>query len=150
MSNIPKPPKDKRTRAYKEWKAKYDAAPDGLGDVIESFTKATGIKKAVKAISYSLDVDCGCDDRKERINKMLRFKPLDCFNQQEFDFLTQFYNEKTGKFKEAGSIGSEDVKRLVEIHNRVSPRKTTFKGTCTSCFINSVFKPLSDMYIQYL
>jgi len=150
MSNIPKAPKDKRTKAFKEWKAKYDATPDGLGDVVESVTKATGIKKVVEAVSSSLNVDCGCDERKSKMNQILRFKPLDCFNEEEFTFLSQFYNEKEGKFKESGSIKSEDVKRLIKIHNRVSPRKTSFSGTCTPCFQNSVFKPLSDMYIQYL
>lgn len=150
MSNIPEPPKDKRTKAYKAWKAKYDAAPDGLGDVIESVTKATGIKKVVDAVSSSLNVDCGCDDRKLKINQILRFKPLDCFNEEEFNFLSQFYNEKEGRFKESGSISGEDVKRLVQIHNRVSPRQVSFDGTCSPCFKNSILKPLSDMYIQYL
>ena len=40
-----KKPKDKRTKEYKEWKAKFDVEqakkPDGLGDVVESITKAT-------------------------------------------------------------------------------------------------------------
>lgn len=36
----------------------------GLGDTIEKITKATGIKKVVD----SLDVDCGCDKRKESLN----------------------------------------------------------------------------------
>lgn len=36
----------------------------GLGDTIEKITKATGIKKVVD----SLDVDCGCDERKESLN----------------------------------------------------------------------------------
>lgn len=45
--STPKAPKDKRTKAYKEWKAKYDSAPKGLGDTIEKITTATGIKKAV-------------------------------------------------------------------------------------------------------
>ena len=40
-----KAPKDKRTKAYKEWKKKFDAAPEGLGDTVEKVTEATGIKK---------------------------------------------------------------------------------------------------------
>ena len=39
---------------------------EGLGDSIEKFTKATGIKKAVEII---LGEDCGCDKRKEILNK---------------------------------------------------------------------------------
>ena len=41
-----KEPKDKRTKAYKEWKAQSE----GLGDVIEKITEATGIKKVVENI----------------------------------------------------------------------------------------------------
>ena len=41
---------DKRTREYKEWKANFELEqakkPEGLGDVIKTITKATGIDKA--------------------------------------------------------------------------------------------------------
>ena len=47
-----KEPKDKRTKAYKEWKKNFDAKNQnkskGLGDDIEKITEATGIKKVVK------------------------------------------------------------------------------------------------------
>ena len=45
MSKIPNKPKDKRTKAYKEWVAKYESNSSGLGDTIEKITKATGVKK---------------------------------------------------------------------------------------------------------
>ena len=45
--NTSKPPKDKRTKEYKEWKANHEKASNGLGDQVEKITKATGIKKAV-------------------------------------------------------------------------------------------------------
>tara|TARA_R100001163_G_C5052540_1_gene189181 strand:+ start:332 stop:493 length:162 start_codon:yes stop_codon:yes gene_type:complete len=41
----------------------------GLGDTIEAITKATGIKKVVKKISEATGKDCGCDKRKEYLNK---------------------------------------------------------------------------------
>ena len=40
----------------------------GLGDTIENFTKATGIKKAVDAISNATGKDCGCEERKRKLN----------------------------------------------------------------------------------
>jgi hypothetical protein len=46
----------------------------GLGDAVESFTKATGIKKAVDIISTAVDTDCGCGKRKELLNKYFPFK----------------------------------------------------------------------------
>ena len=39
----------------------------GLGDKIESFTKATGIKKVVDKVSQGLNIPCGCQQRKEKI-----------------------------------------------------------------------------------
>jgi hypothetical protein len=44
--------------------------PKGLGDKIESFTKVTGIKKVVDAVSQGLNIPCGCQQRKETLNKM--------------------------------------------------------------------------------
>ena len=42
----------------------------GLGDRIESFTKATGIKKMFDTVSQGLNIPCGCDQRKDYLNKM--------------------------------------------------------------------------------
>ena len=41
----------------------------GFGDTIEAITKATGIKKVVEKISEATGKDCGCDKRKEYLNK---------------------------------------------------------------------------------
>jgi hypothetical protein len=41
----------------------------GLGDTIEKFTQATGIKKAVEKIAEAVGVDdCGCEARKNMLN----------------------------------------------------------------------------------
>ena len=44
--------------------------PRGLGDKIESFTKATGIKKMVDTVSQGLNIPCGRSQRKDYLNKM--------------------------------------------------------------------------------
>ena len=46
----------------------------GLGDSIEKFTKATGIKKVVNTISKVTGKDCGCGKRKETLNKVFPYK----------------------------------------------------------------------------
>ena len=47
----------------------------GLGDTVEKFTKATGIKKAVDVVSKAMDKkDCGCKGRKDKLNKMFPYK----------------------------------------------------------------------------
>jgi len=40
----------------------------GLGSTIEKVTSATGIKKAVEAVSKASGKDCGCNARKEKLN----------------------------------------------------------------------------------
>jgi len=42
----------------------------GLGDSIEKFTKATGIKRLADKIPGG----CGCAQRKETLNKLLPYK----------------------------------------------------------------------------
>ena len=44
----------------------------GLCDSIEKFTKATGIKSLVKKVAGE---DCGCNKRKEYLNKKFPYKP---------------------------------------------------------------------------
>ena len=46
----------------------------GLGDTVEKFTKATGIKKMVDTMSKGLNLPCGCEARKGALNKMYPYK----------------------------------------------------------------------------
>ena len=41
----------------------------GLGDTIEKFTKATGIKKAVETVAKATGGGCGCNKRKDALNR---------------------------------------------------------------------------------
>ena len=43
----------------------------GLGDSIEKITKATGIKDLVEKVTKG---DCGCNKRKEMLNKKFPYK----------------------------------------------------------------------------
>lgn len=53
------------------FKEKGDA---GLGDTIARFTQSTGIKKVVKTISKVTGVPCGCNKRKEKLNKQYPYR----------------------------------------------------------------------------
>jgi hypothetical protein len=46
----------------------------GLGDSIEKFTKATGIKTFVDKVSDGLNIPCGCQQRKEKLNEVFPYK----------------------------------------------------------------------------
>ena len=43
----------------------------GLGDTVEKITKATGIKSA---FDMFIKKDCGCDKRKDKLNKIFPYK----------------------------------------------------------------------------
>jgi hypothetical protein len=47
--------------------------PTGLGDSVENFTKATGIKKVVDKISKATGKPCGCGQRKDTLNRMFPY-----------------------------------------------------------------------------
>ena len=129
---------DKRTKAYKEWKAKHAQASEGLGDTVEKITKATGIKKAVKFIAGE---DCGCDERKVKLNEMFRYKKPECFSESEFQLIRAKVNSKQNKF----SPVEQDM--FTDIYQRIFKTKVE----CTPCsFAKVVWKDLLAVYNQYL
>lgn len=137
-----KEPKDKRTKAYKEWKKNFDAEQEkkskGLGDDIEKITKATGIKKLVKFIAGE---DCGCDERKDKLNKIFRHNKLECLNEEEYDYLIEFFA------KNKNVLNNQEIKKLYEISNRVFNKKNK-PSSCSSCIRTTVLrlKKLVDAY----
>ena len=57
----------------------------GLGDVVEKITTATGIKSVVETFTKD-GKDCGCDNRKSKMNEMFNFrrKP-ECLTEDEYN-----------------------------------------------------------------
>lgn len=69
--------------------------PKGLGDTIEQITTATGIKAVVDKISEVTGIDCGCEDRKETLNKLWSYRStenqtLNCLSEDSITFLKDF------------------------------------------------------------
>jgi len=129
---------DKRTKEYKEWKAKYAAASEGLGDTVEKITTATGIKKAVKFLAGE---DCGCDERKVKLNKMFRYKKPECLTESEFDLIKMAVDTKKHKFT------PDEQETYKTIYERIFKTKVE----CTPCsFAKVVWKDLQAVYNQYL
>ena len=83
---------DKRTREYKEFKAKFEDQSKGLGDTVEKITEATGVKKVVKAL---FGEDCGCDERKAKLNKIVQYKVHNCLEEDEYNYVKDYLDRKT-------------------------------------------------------
>lgn len=123
--------KPKQTRKRKP-KAK------GLGDTVENITKATGIDKLVKFIAGE---DCGCTERKEKLNKIFPyFKPL-CLDEDEYNELTEFFNGRTSQ------INPSKQKKLLKIYNRVLNQKQE-PTTCSDCW-RDIINKLRKVYDEY-
>ena len=63
---------DKRTKAYKDSIKEVEVSYN-VGDKVESILEATGISKLVKFIAGE---DCGCDERKAKLNDMFGYTVL--------------------------------------------------------------------------
>jgi hypothetical protein len=46
----------------------------GLGDTVEKITTATGIKKVVDTVAKVAGKDCGCNKRKDALNRMFPYQ----------------------------------------------------------------------------
>jgi len=46
----------------------------GLGDTIEKFTTATGIKKVVDTVAKATGKDCGCKERRDALNRAFPYQ----------------------------------------------------------------------------
>ena len=110
----------------------------GLGDTIEKITEATGIKTAVEKV---FGKSCGCDKRKELLNKIFPYNKPNCLEEKEYTILKDFF--KTGR----EIITSDDQKILIPIYNRVLNKKQEISN-CPSCVRNMV-RDLEKIYVEY-
>ena len=129
---------DRRTKAYKEWKAKFEKEQEskskGLGDTVAKITKATGIDKVVKAVAGE---DCGCEERKDFLNNLVRYKVVNCPTEEEYDYLNTFFSTNRNRMVRAG-----EQRRLLDIYNRVFSQRRQM-SSCSSC----VAKVVEDLRV---
>ena len=46
----------------------------GFGDTVAKVTKLTGIKSVVDTVSKKMGNDCGCDKRRDTLNRIIPYK----------------------------------------------------------------------------
>ena len=93
----------------------------GLGDSVEKVLKATGIDKVAKKV---LGDDCGCEERKKKLNKMFPYSRT--FTQDEM----KIYEEVIARTK--GTITREDQAIMFRLYNKVfkANKQTSSCGSC--------------------
>ena len=110
----------------------------GLGDTIAKVTKATGIDKAVKFIAGE---DCGCDERKAKLNRLFPYNKPECLTETEHNYLKEFF--KIHK----NTITHKEQLELLKISNRVLHTKKQV-SSCSSC-VRALMNELKKLYDNY-
>ena len=113
---------------------------EGLGDSVEQVLEASGISKVAKFI---LGEDCGCEERKAKLNRMFPYKKPNCLLEHEYEFLKDFYNRER-----QNTISVSQQKVLSEIYQRVFNQRVQMSSSCGSCWRDTISK-LKKVYDEY-
>ena len=111
----------------------------GLGDTVEKVFQATGIDKAAKFI---LGEDCGCDNRREILNRLFPYQKPECLTEDEYNYLNGYFNRKSN------TVTQQIQSEILMIYNRVFNDKVEPTG-CGSCFLKNVHNKLERVYKEY-
>ena len=114
------------------------AKSKGLGDTISKITKATGIDKVAKAV---LGDDCGCDERKKKLNQMFPYNKVRQFTEDEL----KIYEEVLPRLK-GGTITGQDQSTLIRLYNKVF-NSNKQPSSCSSCVQQTLAK-LAKVYVN--
>ena len=146
---------DKRSKEWNTY-AKFNKigryATEGLGDKIENVLEKTGVKKVVKAIFGD---DCGCDERKEKLNNLKLFKnkkrtPINCFTEEDYNRYKNYVERRT-----LTSIKiPKEAEFLNEMYIKIFATHISIDRICPSCSrvspeTKQLFQALKELDIVY-
>lgn len=112
---------------------------NGLGDAIEAFTEATGIKKLFNLINEKIGKDCGCEKRKKQLNKILNWRKMNDDQKQRYMKVAIYAQQNNS------NIDPEHQRILnqlyYEIYNQPAPMSSC--GSCIAtrlCNVRQVYE----------
>jgi len=114
------------------------AKSEGLGDTVEKVLEATGIAKVAK---WLLGEDCGCDERKAKLNELFPYRKALCLEENEFSYLNEWFNKNTDRVTPIEQV------ELFKIHSRVFQVRNELTS-CPSCVLERI-ADLRKVYNQY-
>tara|TARA_R100001463_G_scaffold29727_1_gene67691 strand:+ start:3141 stop:3545 length:405 start_codon:yes stop_codon:yes gene_type:complete len=123
----------KAKKSTKSTKAK------GLGDTVEQVLEATGIAKVAK---WVLGEDCGCEERKQKLNDLYPYYKPKCLTEDEYNYLDTYYTENNNV------VQPEVQKEIVKIYNRVFTQRQSLTS-CSSCYKKTIHDKLKNVYNEY-
>ncbi len=112
----------------------------GLGDTIEQITEATGIKAAVEMFSKATGIDCGCEERKAKLNELFSYsRKVNCLTETDYNLLSDLITKNT--------LTPADQKILTDIYYNVFNYRLQLSA-CGSCWAGKV-QELRKVYNEY-
>jgi hypothetical protein len=114
------------------------AKSEGLGDTVEKVLEVTGIAKVAK---WLLGEDCGCDERKAKLNELFPYRKALCLEENEFSYLNEWFNKNTDRVTPIEQV------ELFKIHSRVFQVRNELTS-CPSCVLERI-NDLRKVYNQY-
>lgn len=114
------------------------AKSEGLGDTLEKVFESTGIASAVKFIFGD---DCGCEERKDKLNELFPYYKPKCLVEEEYNYLSDFFNTNTNM------VTGETQRKLLDIYNRIFNQKKQ-PTSCSSC-LRDVVNQLKRVHNTY-
>jgi len=99
----------------------------GLGDTIAHITKVTGIEGIVKRFSKATGIDCGCDRRREMLNKLFpkQRKPPQCMTRDQYELWTVFREEQKGN-----KVNPAQQQLIAQLHHELFDHKFIKPCSC--------------------
>jgi len=103
----------------------------GLGDTVEQVLKVTGIAKVAK---WVLGEDCGCEERKAKLNELFRYKKPLCLNEDEYNWLKDYFA------KNRNTVLPSEQAIILKIYNRIFQQRNepTSCGPCLLEWVNEL------------
>jgi len=130
----------RKRRTKKEMElVKSTSESQGLGDTVEKVLEKTGIAKVAKWI---LGEDCGCEERKEKLNNLFRYRrKVNCLLEDEYLFLKDFFAFNKSRLKPT------EQSTLLRIYNRVFNQRQE-PSSCADCW-KRILNDLQKIVNQY-
>ena len=105
-------PKKKSEKKAK--KSTKNTKARGLGDTVEQVFEKTGIAKVAK---WVLGEDCGCEERKAKLNYLFPYYKPECLTEDEFEYLDKYFTEAKS------TVHPQTQQKLLKIYNRIFHQK---------------------------
>lgn len=110
--------------------------PKGLGDTIKQITTATGIKAVVDKISEVTGIDCGCEERKELLNKIWTYRQPNCLSNESIEWLSNFLLNRPEQL----TIKQQEKLKVIYKETFNIDFQTTSCGSCWRDMIREIEK----------